>query len=94
MRGRDLVGWNVRRIRVTKGMSQERLAFDSGVDRSYLGGMERGEENPTVDVLDRLAATLSVPLKELFADHDPKLSNGEGLPPGRKPNRTSRQPKG
>jgi transcriptional regulator with XRE-family HTH domain len=55
MDGRKLVGLNVRRLRVTKGISQERLAFDSGVDRSYLGGMERGEENPTVDVLERLA---------------------------------------
>lgn len=88
MRGRELVGRNVRRIRVAKGISQERLAFDSGVDRSYLGGMERGEENPTVDVLDRLASTLAVPLKEFFADQDGEAP--EGLPPGRKPTRQSR----
>lgn len=84
MRGRDLVGWNVRRVRVASGISQERLAFDSGVDRSYLGGMERGEENPTVDVLDRLAGTLGVSLRELFAEHDPSLHDGEGLRRGRK----------
>ena len=41
-------------IRVRRGLSQER-AFDAGVDRSYVGGLERQEENPTVDVLDRLA---------------------------------------
>jgi len=58
MRGRILVGQNIRHIRVTQGVSQERLAYDSGVDRSYLGGVERGEENPTVDVLDRLATAL------------------------------------
>nr|QDF40891.1 helix-turn-helix transcriptional regulator [Bradyrhizobium symbiodeficiens] len=34
----------------------------AGVDRSCVGGLERAEENPTVDVLDRLAKTLSVPL--------------------------------
>ena len=84
MRGRELVGRNVRRIRVTQGVSQERLAFDSAVDRSYLGGMERGEENPTVDVLDRIAGTLTVPLRELFADLDPKF-DAKGLPRGRKP---------
>jgi len=66
MRGRDLVGINVRRIRVSKGISQERLAYDAGVDRSYLGGMERSEKNPTVDVLDRIAATLDIPIGELF----------------------------
>jgi len=83
MRGRDLVGRNVRRIRVAQGISQERLAFDSGVDRSYLGGLERGEENPTVDVLDRLAVTLSVSLRELFIE-DGANGSVEGLPRGRK----------
>lgn len=66
MDGRALVAWNLRRIRVKQNVSQERLAFDSGVDRSYVGGLERGEENPTVDILDRLAATLSVSLSEFF----------------------------
>jgi transcriptional regulator with XRE-family HTH domain len=84
MRGRILVGRNIRRIRVANGIAQERLAFDAGVDRSYLGGMERGEENPTVDVLDRIAATLAVSLQELFAE----LTTDDGcrgLPRGRKP---------
>lgn len=85
MDGRTLVGWNVRRLRVGKGISQERLAFDSGVDRSYLGGLERGEHNPTVDVLERLAATLSVPLKELFSDIADDATDNPGLPRGRKP---------
>jgi transcriptional regulator with XRE-family HTH domain len=61
-----LVAWNLRRIRVRRGLSQERLAFDAGVDRSYVGGLERQEENPTVDILDRLARALSVPISELF----------------------------
>jgi transcriptional regulator with XRE-family HTH domain len=84
MQGRILVGRNIRRIRVSQAMPQERLAYDAGVDRSYLGGMERGEENPTVDVLERIAVTLAVPLRELFADvntDDATL----GLPRGRKP---------
>jgi transcriptional regulator with XRE-family HTH domain len=83
MQGRILVGRNIRRIRVAQRISQERLAFDASVDRSYLGGMERGEQNPTVDVLERVAAVLAVPLKALFDD----LAVGEslvGLPPGRR----------
>lgn len=66
MTGRELVAWNLRRIRVLRDISQERLAYDAGVDRSYVGGLERLEENPTVDLLDRLANTLGVPLAELF----------------------------
>jgi transcriptional regulator with XRE-family HTH domain len=85
MRGRDLVGWNVRRVRVLKGVSQERLAFDAGIDRSYLGGMERGEANPTVDVLDRIAGTLGVSLGELFAEIAEGSAHNPGLRRGRKP---------
>ena len=88
MEARVLVGWNVRRIRVSKGVSQERLAFDANVDRSYLGGLERGEHNPTVDVLERVAKVLDVPLRDLFQDYDPEVGDIEGLPPGRKPNET------
>lgn len=74
----------MRRLRVARGISQERLAFDSSVDRSYLGGMERGEANPTVDVLERLARTLDVPLADLFAQAGDGTGLGEGLPRGRK----------
>ena len=91
MEARVLVGWNVRRIRVSKGVSQERLAFDANVDRSYLGGLERGEHNPTVDVLERVAKVLDVPLRDLFEDYDPEVGDIEGLPPGRKPNETRSQ---
>ncbi len=56
----------MRRIRVARGLSQERLAHEADVDRSYVGGLERQEENPTVDVLDRLAKMLEVPISEFF----------------------------
>jgi transcriptional regulator with XRE-family HTH domain len=75
----------LRRIRVRRGLSQERLAFDASVDRSYVGGLERREENPTVDVLDRLAKTLSVPISEFFVE-PPK---GSPVP---KPLRSGRRP--
>ena len=84
MNGRSLVARNVRRIRVAKGISQERLAFDSGVDRSYLGGIEREAENPTVDLLDRLAITLGVPLTELFAEIGRREKGSPGLKRGRR----------
>lgn len=66
MKGRALLAWNMRRVRVGQGISQEKLAADAGVDRAYLGGLERQVENPTVDLLDRIAAALAVPFAELF----------------------------
>ncbi|CAO4167210.1 HTH cro/C1-type domain-containing protein [Methylorubrum extorquens] len=66
MTGRALLAWNLRRVRVAAGVSQERLAADAGVDRAYFGGLERQAENPTVDLLDRVAGALNVPLSELF----------------------------
>jgi transcriptional regulator with XRE-family HTH domain len=84
MKGRSLIAGNIRRIRVAIGVSQERLAHDSGIDRAYLGGIERQTENPTIDLLDRVAETLDVPLSELFAEHEPKQSKAQGLRPGRR----------
>jgi transcriptional regulator with XRE-family HTH domain len=68
MQARALVAWNLRRIRVGRGLSQERLAFDSGIDRAYIGGLERGRHNPTVDTLDKLAELLAVPVAEFFRE--------------------------
>ena len=85
MNGRALVAWNLRRLRVKRGLSQDRLAYDAEVDRSYVGGLERQVENPTVDVLDRLAATLDVPLSELFKKPRSGASPPRPLRKGRKP---------
>jgi transcriptional regulator with XRE-family HTH domain len=60
------------------------LAYDADVDRSYVGGLERQTENPTVDVLDRLAATLEVPLAELFKQPRNGASPPKPLRSGRK----------
>lgn len=85
MKARALVAWNLRRIRVKRGVSQERLAYDAEVDRAYVGGLERQTENPTIDLLDRLAATLAVPLAEFFIQPAKGASAPKPLPKGRKP---------
>ena len=84
MKGRALVAWNLRRIRVEKGLSQEKLAFDTGVDRAYVGGLERKEENPTVDLLDKLAERLGVPLGEFFIEPSPGAKPPKPLRAGRR----------
>jgi transcriptional regulator with XRE-family HTH domain len=85
MNGRALVAWNLRRIRVRRGLSQERLAYDAEVDRSYVGGLERREENPTVDVLDRLTKTLGISLAELFREPRKGAPPPKALRSGRRP---------
>lgn len=49
---RTLVGLNVQRLRQETGWSQEELAFQSQLHRTYVSGVERGKLNPTVVVLD------------------------------------------
>jgi len=56
----QLLGVNVRHHRKLKGMSQERLALDAGMERSYVSDLERGMRNPSVRALGRLADALGV----------------------------------
>lgn len=84
MNGRALVAWNLRRIRVSQGISQEKLAADAGVDRAYLGGLERQTENPTIDLLDRVAVALSVSTTELFVQPAPGEAPPKPLRSGRR----------
>jgi transcriptional regulator with XRE-family HTH domain len=71
MEVRRRLGVNVRRERQRLGISQEELAFDSGVHRTYISGVERGVRNPTVTVVERLASALRVPASALLADGHP-----------------------
>jgi len=52
MDARKLVAWNLRRLRVSQNLSQEALGLHSDVDRTYVGRLERGLENPTVALLE------------------------------------------
>lgn len=66
MDGRRLVAWNLRKYRVERALSQEQLAVDAELDRTYVSGLERGVENPTVSVLDKLAEALSIHISDFF----------------------------
>ena len=55
-----VVGRNIRRLRQERGLSQEDLAGEIGVHRTYMGGVERGERNLTLRSLERLAERLGV----------------------------------
>ena len=56
----QLFGGNVRHHRKLKGMTQEQLAHEVGMERGYISDLERGQRNPTVRALGRLAEALGV----------------------------------
>lgn len=68
MNAREILGWNLRRLRVAKGLSQERLALEAGIDRSYVGRVERGSENVTITRLEAFAMVLDVSVAQLFTE--------------------------
>jgi len=62
------IGAAVRSLRAEGGIPQERFAVLAGVDRAYMGRLERGEANPSVEIIDRIAAALGLPLDAVFAE--------------------------
>ena len=60
-------GDRVRELRREAGLSQEELAGRAGVHRTYLGGIERGERNPSLKNIAAIAVALGVTLPELFS---------------------------
>lgn len=61
-----IVGRNLRTFRQAKGLSQEAFADQLGVHRTYMGGLERGERNLTLQSLERLAEQMGVDARELL----------------------------
>lgn len=85
MDGRARVAWNLRRHRVAAGVSQETLAADAEVDRTYVGRVERGLENPTIGILERLAVALGIDVAEFLTKPRPGERRPKPLRAGRKP---------
>ncbi|MEM6411970.1 MAG: helix-turn-helix transcriptional regulator [Pseudomonadota bacterium] len=61
----------MRQFRQQHGWSQEDLAHESGLHRTYISGIERGVRNPTATVIEQLAVTLAVKPSSLFANWQP-----------------------
>ena len=59
-------GQRVRQLRIEKRLSQEGLALACDLDRTYIGGVERGERNVSLVNIEKIAQALGVPLRELF----------------------------
>lgn len=63
---RQRLARNLRRFRDAKGWSQEKFAFEANIHRTYVSDIERGSRNPTIMVLEKLAAPLGVTASELL----------------------------
>ncbi len=86
MNAQEIFARNLRKIRVQLGTSQENLAVDAQIDRTYVSRLERGIENPTIAIIERLANALGVSISELFI----KPPSGERPPKPLKGGRRSR----
>lgn len=65
---RKAFGRNMRAIRKSRGISQEKLGDLSGLHRTYIGAVERGEQNVAVDNIAKIAKALKVKSSSLFTD--------------------------
>ena len=85
MEARKLVGWNVRKLRVERGVTIENLAGGAEIGASYLAQLERGEVNVGVDILGRLAQALGAKLSDLTVEPAPGAKPPRPLRAGRRP---------
>lgn len=60
------IGKTLRTLRLSKGLSQEKFAFEIGIDRSYVSDIENGSRNISVDMLDKIAQFHGLKISELF----------------------------
>jgi len=66
---RDILAKNMRRLRAERGLSQEALAHECGMNRTYLSAVERSERNVSIDNIARIAEGLRVEPWRLLLDH-------------------------
>lgn len=67
---------NIRLLRIDAGMSQERLADEAGLDRTFIGTLERGQRNISIDNIELIAKAIGTPAGELL---NPDLPQERGL---------------
>jgi transcriptional regulator with XRE-family HTH domain len=65
---REVLAANLRRLRLARELSQERLAERAGIHRNYLGGIERRERNVGLDNVESIARALGVTVSELLTE--------------------------
>ena len=62
----ELLGQKIKSLRKSNRLTQEQLGAECGINYKYIGAIERGEENPSLSVLQKISASLGIELWELF----------------------------
>ena len=70
MQARNLIAKNIRKHRLKLDLSQEDLAERADIHRTYIGSVERGERNVSIDNIERIASALGIEITKLFEDDD------------------------
>jgi transcriptional regulator with XRE-family HTH domain len=61
-------GETVKRLRLEKGLSQEALALEAEIDRTYIPSIEKGERNVSITIIEKLSKALKVSISSMFED--------------------------
>jgi transcriptional regulator with XRE-family HTH domain len=64
-------GIKVKKFRINKGWSQEKLALNADLDRTYIPGIEKGERNVSIVVIQKISIALDVDIKDFFDSNSP-----------------------
>ena len=75
-----VIGQRIRNYRTTAGLSQEKLAELSGCHPTYIGQLERGEKNATIESIEKIASALNVSLSKLFEQLGGQDAGGRNIP--------------
>lgn len=75
-----VLGKRIRNYRTAAGLSQERLAEISGCHPTYIGQIERGEKNATIESIEKIATALNISLSKLFENLGAKDDGAKSIP--------------
>jgi transcriptional regulator with XRE-family HTH domain len=65
---KEIFSNNVRQYRLEQNLSQEELADKAGLHRTYIGSVERGERNITINVMEKICTALEIPITDLLQE--------------------------
>ena len=75
-----ILGQRIRNYRTAKGFSQEKLAEYAGCHSTYIGQIERGEKNATIESIEKIAKALNISLSKLFEKLDTQEEGIQNIP--------------
>jgi transcriptional regulator with XRE-family HTH domain len=74
------IGQRIRNYRTQAGFTQEKLAELSGLHPTYIGQVERGEKNTTLESIQKISVALQIPLSQIFEKLDTAIAAGKDIP--------------